>query len=88
MPTYTWNGGPVRDREVGRPHRLWWVGFNEGITVVRDADGVWSEVTSRTDDSLQNDWAYVLRGGYRAEVPSAYYQELVDAGYGSYIEVS
>lgn len=88
MPTYTWNGGPVRERKAGRAHPLWWTVWSEGVTIARDADGVWSQLPDgRTEETLDQ-YVLVLRGGRRVEVPAAYYTELVDAGYGSYIEVS
>ena len=81
--TYTWNGGPVSEREYGRSHRLWWVSNNEGITLVRSDAGVWSEVTYPVDSTLTAASA-VLRGGHVAEVSDEHYSELVSAGYGAY----
>ena len=79
-----WTGGPTIDREVGRSHRLWWVSWNEGVTVARDASGSWSEFTFPLDADLSNNYVFVLRGGYQRIVPENYYQELVAAGYGSH----
>lgn len=87
MPTYTWNGGPVVDRGLGRPSKLWWTSWNEGITLVRDADGNWSEVRNRRDDVLA-DFTRTLRGGYRQDLSDTDYTELVAAGYAAYIEVA
>lgn len=88
MPTYTWDGGPVRERKAGRTHPLWWTEWNEGITVARDADGVWSQLSDgRTEETLDQ-YVLVLRGGCRVDVPTAYYSELVAAGYGDHIEVT
>lgn len=86
MPSYTWNGGPVVDRELGRPHKLWFTGWNEGVTLVRDADGVWSEVRYPVDSTLA-DYVRALRGGYRQDLSDTDYTELVAAGYAAYIEV-
>lgn len=80
---YTWNGGPVSEREYGRSHPLWWIGNNEGITLVRSDAGVWSEVTYPVDSTLTAA-SSVLRGGYVEEVSDEYYTELVAAGYGAY----
>lgn len=82
--SYTWNGGPVSEREYGRSHRLWWIGNNEGITLVRSDAGVWSEVTYPVDSTLTAASA-VLRGGYTATVSDAYAAELTSAGYGAYL---
>lgn len=78
-----WNGGPVWDRELGRPAKLWFVSWDVGITLGRDADGVWH----RLEWGMDSDYAaytFLLRGGYRKIVPEAYYDELVAAGYGNY----
>ena len=80
---YLWTGGPVSSRKLGRPAKLWWLGWNEGVTLVRDANGVWSEQRFPVDASLQAA-SFVLRGGYRQIVPASVHSELVAAGYGSY----
>lgn len=79
-----WTGGPTNVRKAGRPYKLWWVGWDEGIDVVRDASGNWSELTYPVDSVLTTDYVFVLRGGYRKIVPENYYQELVALGYGQY----
>jgi hypothetical protein len=81
-----WTGGPTNIRKAGRDHRLWWVGWDEGIDVVRDAAGNWSELVYPVDEVLTNDYVFVLRGGYRKIVPENYYLELVALGYGEYFE--
>ena len=81
-----WTGGPTTDRAAGRDHRLWWVSWDEGVTVARTAAGDWVELTYPVDDTLLEDYVFVLRGGYRKIVPESYYTELVAAGYGSYFE--
>jgi len=78
-----WTGGPVIDREAGRSHKLWWVGWNEGITLARSGDGTWQELTFPVDQDLSS-YSFVLRGGYQQVVPENYYTELVAAGYGSH----
>ena len=81
---YLWNGGPVVDRELGRPAKLWFLSWNEGVTLARDADGVWRELRFEVDADLSA-YSFVLRGGYRRIIPSVYRDELVAAGYGAYI---
>lgn len=79
-----WTGGPVVDREAGREgHRLWWLGWNEGVTLARDADGTWHELRFPVDGDLAG-YSLVLRGGYEQVVDEAFYDELVAAGYGSH----
>lgn len=81
--THVWGGGPTTSREVGRDHPLWWLDRDEGVTLIRSDAGVWSEVQSAVDSTLQAASA-VLRGGYVQDVSDAHYTELVAQGYGSY----
>lgn len=78
-----WTGGPVEDFELGRYGTLWWLGWNNGISLARDGNGTWSQVQYGIDDEYSS-YTFLLRGGYQRIVPEAYYQELVAAGYGGY----
>lgn len=78
-----WTGGPVNDYSLGRPFKLWFAAWNVGITLGRDADGVWHELDYGVDSDYQA-YTFLLRGGYQRIVPEEYYTELVAAGYGSY----
>lgn len=80
-----WTGGPTVQRSLGRPAKLWWVRWGEGVTVARDVSGNWVELRYPVDEDLRQ-YVFVLRGGYREIVPEGFYNELVAAGYGSYFE--
>lgn len=80
-----WTGQKAHTYKLGRPYALWFVGRREGVTLLRDASGNWSEVTYPVDADVQAA-TYALRGGRRQVVPEAYYQELVAAGYGEFFE--
>ena len=82
---YWWNGGPTEERILGRPFKLWWTRWNYAFDVVRDDSGNWESVQYQVDDAFDS-YAYVLRGGRRAEISSAIRAELITAGYGAYIE--
>lgn len=78
-----WNGGPVESWKLGRPYKLWFEGWDAGITLGRDADGVWHRLQWGMDDEYAS-YSFLLRGGYRRIVPEDLYQELVAAGYGQF----
>lgn len=71
------------DRELGRPHKLWWLGWDEGVTLLRDAEGNWSETRFPVDADVSAA-SFALRGGFRRIVPADLHAELVAAGYGDY----
>jgi hypothetical protein len=64
---------------------MFYVSFNEGITVVRDDEGVWTELDPYSVDSFVQSFDTVLVGGHVTEVSDAHYAELVAAGYGSHL---
>lgn len=83
MP-YLWDGGPVTSRKLF-DRKMFYVSFNEGITVVRNDEGVWSELDPFEVDAVVQSYDTVLTGGHVTEVSDAHYAELVAAGYGSYL---
>jgi hypothetical protein len=85
QPTRYYFVGPELRYAFGRKHSpLWWVENAEGVTVLRE-NGVWRETLAPTGDEIAAaERAY--RGGYRTELTGTQKNELVAAGYGSYIE--
>lgn len=79
-----WTGGPTITRKLGRPAKLWWLGWDTGVTLVRTQEGAWLEIEQFPVDADLSAYSFVLRGGYEQIVPEDYYTELVAAGYGSY----
>lgn len=84
-PTRYYFVGPELRYGHGRKHSpLWWVENVDGITLLREG-GVWRETLAPTGDEIAAaERAY--RGGYRTELTGTQKNELVAAGYGSYIE--
>lgn len=81
---FTWGGGLVQDVPlvgVGSVRRR---SFDQGVTLVRDDAGEWTEVRGVLMDSQLQAYTLVLRGGYTIDVSEDTYDELVAAGYGSY----
>jgi hypothetical protein len=85
QPTRYYFVGPQLRYGHGRKHSpLWWVENVDGITVLRE-NGTWRETLAPTGDEIAAaERAY--RGGYRTELTGTQKNELVAAGYGSYIE--
>ena len=84
-PTRYYFVGPELRYGHGRKNSpLWWVENADGITLLRES-GVWRETITPTGDEIAAaERAY--RGGYRTELTGTQKNELVAAGYGSYIE--
>lgn len=83
MP-YEWDGGPVRARKLFA-RKMFYVSFNEGITVAREDDGTWVELADYTQDAVVSAYSAALRGGHTAVVSDEHYAELVASGYGDYL---
>ena len=78
-----WTGNcSTRELSLGRPAKLWWVDWNEGLTLARSAPGVWEQLSYPVDEDLSA-YSYVIRGGYSQIVPENIYQELVAEGFNS-----
>lgn len=81
---YYFVGPELRYGHGRRNSPLWWVENVDGITLLRES-GVWRETITPTGDEIAAaERAY--RGGYRTELTGTQKNELVAAGYGSYIE--
>lgn len=63
---------------------FWRYRLQRGVTVVKDANGVWKTVRY-VQDSYLNSCQEVYRGGYEYPLTSAQVTELTAAGYGAYI---
>lgn len=82
--TYRWDGGPVHYRK--HPNRkLFYVGYNEGLTVVRRDDGTWVQIDPYSKDETVTSYSAYLRGGYQQDITDEHYDELVASGFGDYI---
>jgi hypothetical protein len=76
-----WTGKCSTQRlSLGRPAKLWWVSWPEGLTLARSAPGVWEQLSYPVDEDL-NAYSYVIRGGRQQIVPEEIYLELVAEGF-------
>lgn len=81
---YQWNGGPVHNRKVD-DRRLFYVGFDEGRTVVRNDDGTWQQIDPFSVDAYVESFSASLRGGRTYDVSDAHAAELIASGFGDYL---
>lgn len=73
---------PTYEVKVGE--ELWFVGIDVGVTVLKDQNGVWRQVTSPVDSDLQAAQR-VYRGGHTYEITPDEVDELTAAGFSAYI---
>lgn len=84
-PTYIYFVGPKLTYGHGRRNSpLWWVEQRDGISLLK-LSGVWTEVMYPTGDEIAAA-EKAFRGGYRSPITGTEKNELIAAGYGSYIE--